>query len=135
MLPPLETLRVEPHGASIQVRVYAEDPAHDFRPSTGLLTAGAIARRTSAARPGSRTGPRSRRSTTRCSPRSSSAARHASEARRRSCETALAETTLRGLETNLDYLRQVVVEPEFRAGGFPTSFLEPRGTIARGASK
>ncbi|MEQ1653301.1 MAG: urea carboxylase [Hyphomicrobium sp.] len=27
-----------PKGASIQVRVYAEDPARDFRPSSGLLT-------------------------------------------------------------------------------------------------
>ena len=37
-LPPLETIRPEPYGASIQVRIYAEDPAHGFRPSTGLLT-------------------------------------------------------------------------------------------------
>ena len=28
----------EPQGASIQVRVYAEEPARDFRPSSGLLT-------------------------------------------------------------------------------------------------
>src|SRR5215510_9620589 len=34
----LEQLRPMPHGASIQVRIYAEDPAHAFRPSTGILT-------------------------------------------------------------------------------------------------
>jgi urea carboxylase len=38
-------------------------------------------------------------------------------------KTALAEASFAGLETNLDYLRQIVVEPEFTAGGFPTSFL------------
>ena len=37
-LPPLDELRPTPPGASIQVRIYAEDPAHGFRPSTGLLT-------------------------------------------------------------------------------------------------
>ena len=35
---PLPEQAPEPHGASIQVRVYAEDPARDFRPSSGLLT-------------------------------------------------------------------------------------------------
>jgi urea carboxylase len=34
----IETLRPEPTGASIQVRIYAEDPAHGFRPCTGQLT-------------------------------------------------------------------------------------------------
>ncbi|MGL4398107.1 MAG: urea carboxylase [Hyphomicrobium sp.] len=35
---PLPDVMSEPAGASIQVRVYAEDPARDFRPSSGLLT-------------------------------------------------------------------------------------------------
>jgi urea carboxylase len=36
-LPALKA-RLNPHGHAIQVRVYAEDPAQDFRPSAGLLS-------------------------------------------------------------------------------------------------
>ncbi|WP_301583593.1 urea carboxylase [Halomonas alkaliantarctica] len=39
-LHPLATLtqQLTPHGHAVQARLYAEDPAHDFRPSAGLLT-------------------------------------------------------------------------------------------------
>ncbi|WP_339119278.1 urea carboxylase [Halomonas sp. BMC6] len=39
-LPRLETLAqtLSPTGHAVQARLYAEDPAHDFRPSAGLLT-------------------------------------------------------------------------------------------------
>ncbi len=39
-LPDLEGLAqgLAPHGHAVQARLYAEDPAHDFRPSSGLLT-------------------------------------------------------------------------------------------------
>ena len=37
-LPPLDQASIKPSGASIQVRLYAEDPGRDFRPSSGLLT-------------------------------------------------------------------------------------------------
>jgi urea carboxylase len=118
---PLETLRVAPSGASIQVRVYAEDAAHDFRPSTGLLTDVRLP-------PGVRCDTWVERGTevtpyydpmlakiiVKGATRAEAMAR---------LETALAEASFAGLETNLDYLRQIVTEPEFRAGGFPTSFL------------
>ncbi len=38
-LPELGTFHIRPKGASIQVRLYAEDPNKNFQPSAGLLTA------------------------------------------------------------------------------------------------
>ncbi|HET9011229.1 MAG TPA: biotin carboxylase N-terminal domain-containing protein, partial [Gemmatimonadaceae bacterium] len=120
-LPPLDTLRVQPSGASIQVRVYAEDPAHDFRPSTGQLTDVRLphgVRCDTWVERGTEVTPYYDPMLAKIIVRGATRA----EAMAR-LETALAETSFAGLETNLDYLRQIVVEPEFRAGGFPTSFL------------
>ena len=37
-MPPLGTIDIRPSGCSIQVRIYAEDPAKNFQPSAGRLT-------------------------------------------------------------------------------------------------
>jgi urea carboxylase len=37
-LPPLSTLPIEQRGHAVQARLYAEDPAKNFQPSTGVLT-------------------------------------------------------------------------------------------------
>lgn len=120
-LPPLDTLRPTASGAAIQVRIYAEDAAHGFRPSTGLLTDVRLpegVRCDTWVAGGSEVtpfyDPMLAKIIVRGENREDAVTR---------MERALADTTFAGVETNLDYLRQVVAEPEFRAGGFSTSFL------------
>jgi urea carboxylase len=120
-LPPLETLRPDPKGASIQVRVYAEDAAHGFRPSSGLLTQVRLpagVRCETWVDDGTEVTPF-------YDPMLAKIIVHGvdrADAVER-LQQALAAARVDGLETNLEYLRQVVAHPEFRAGGFPTSFL------------
>jgi urea carboxylase len=111
----------EPQGASIQLRLYAEDPAQDFRPSSGLLTEVAFP-----------AGPRvdgwvaagSQVSafydpmlaklivTAPDRPAAIAALQH-----------ALDETRLSGIETNLDWLRTVVRSQPFASGQVSTRAL------------
>jgi urea carboxylase len=120
-LPPLHEIRPQSRGASIQVRIYAEDPSHDFRPSTGTLmnvTLPPRARCETWVENGTEVTPYYDpmlakiivRAVTR-----DTAVKQLTE--------ALAVTRFDGIETNLDYLRTVVADPEFLVGGYPTSFL------------
>jgi urea carboxylase len=120
-LPPIKTLRPAPEGASIQVRIYAEDPSHNFRPSTGVLTSVVLppnARCETWVESGTEVTPFYDPMLAKIIVRGATredAVRHIAD--------ALAASRFDGLETNLDYLRTVVADPEFHAGGFPTSFL------------
>ena len=64
-LPPLESSTVQPRGASIQVRLYAEDPARNFQPCSGLLTEVVFPQRCARSRPGSSAAAKCRHTTTR----------------------------------------------------------------------
>ncbi|AOF87715.1 urea carboxylase [Hydrogenophaga sp. RAC07] len=120
-LPPLHTLQPSPQGASIQVRLYAEDPAKNFQPSAGLLTEvvfPADARVDSWVERGTEVpawyDPMLAKLIVTADTRDEALTR---------MEDALDATRLAGIETNLGYLRQVVRDPVFRAGKQVTRFL------------
>jgi urea carboxylase len=124
-LPPLHTLQPSPRGASIQVRLYAEDPAKNFQPSAGLLTevvfptdAPCHARVDSWVERGTEVpawyDPMLAKLIVTADTRDEAL---------KKMEDALDATRLAGIETNLGYLRQVVRDPVFRTGKQVTRFL------------
>ena len=120
-LPPLHTLQPAPKGASIQVRLYAEDPAKNFQPSAGLLTEVVFptdARVDSWVERGTEVpawyDPMLAKLIVTADTRDEALTK---------MEDALDATRLAGIETNLGYLRQVVRDPVFREGRQVTRFL------------
>jgi urea carboxylase len=109
-------------GASIQVRLYAEDPARQFRPSTGLLTHArfaADARVETWVEDGSLVTPFYDPLLAKIITMGADRADALSRMR-----DALAGTVIGGIESNLDYLRQLVVDPVFASGGMTTRALD-----------
>ncbi|MDZ4280471.1 MAG: 5-oxoprolinase/urea amidolyase family protein [Hydrogenophaga sp.] len=120
-LPPLHTLQPAPKGASIQVRLYAEDPAKNFQPSAGLLSEVVFpndARVDSWVERGTEVpawyDPMLAKLIVTADTRDEAL---------KKMEDALDATRLAGIETNLGYLRQVVRDPVFRTGKQITRFL------------
>ena len=120
-LPPLHTLQPSAKGASIQVRLYAEDPAKNFQPSAGLLTEVVFpndARVDSWVERGTEVpawyDPMLAKLIVTADTRDEAL---------KKMEDALDATRLAGIETNLGYLRQVVRDPVFREGRQVTRFL------------
>ncbi|MBY0504872.1 MAG: 5-oxoprolinase/urea amidolyase family protein [Bryobacteraceae bacterium] len=113
---------VEPCGASLQVRVYAESPLKDFAPSPGLLTHvawPADARVETWAEAGTEVPPFYDPLVAKIIVHGATRAEAVGK-----LSQALAAAQLAGIETNLDYLRMVVESDGFAAGAFPTSFLK-----------
>ncbi len=116
------------NGASIQVRLYSEDPGKNFQPATGVLTEFVV--------------PRSARVETwvargsEVSPYYDPIAREDHRAwlgprgGAARLEETLADTRVGGLETNLDYLRQIIASPAFQAGQVHTRYLETLPYVA-----
>ncbi len=126
-MPPLSSFKVEPRGASIEARVYAEDPANNFQPTPGKLTLVAfptpdVARVETWIESGTTV-------TSFYDPMIAKIIVHGADRADalRKLSLALAETSIDGIETNLRYLREVIATPEFVSGMVTTSFL---GTFA-----
>ena len=118
---PLDQERVAPRGASIQVRLYAEDPGRDFRPSSGQLTHVAWPSETrvetwveSGAEVSPFYDPMLAKIIVKADTREA--------ALQKLCD-ALAATEIGGLETNLDYLRQLAASEVLAKGEMLTRTL------------
>jgi urea carboxylase len=127
-LPELDTLprHAEPWGHAVQARVYAEDPARDFRPSPGLLTQVAFP---------AADGDRLRIDTwvrTGCEvppwfdPMIAKLIAHAAtrDEAIAQLDAALAQTQLYGIRSNRDYLREILAFEPFAQGRAWTRCLE-----------
>jgi urea carboxylase len=122
-LAPLEALRTEPAGWSIEARVYAEDPAKNFQPAPGRLTqvkfpSPETARVETWVENGSEITPFYDPMIAKII----ATGRDRAETLER-LERALDQTKLYGTETNLRYLAQVVASETFRRGTMTTAFL------------
>src|ERR1700682_6294803 len=108
-LPQLSELRVRPAGCSIQVRVYAENPAKEFQPSAGRLTHvvwPSQARIETWVEPGTEVTPFYDAMLAKIIVHGSDRATALSR-----LSDALAQFSIAGIETNLNYLRQVTADP------------------------
>ncbi|MEP0915207.1 urea carboxylase [Leptolyngbya sp. DQ-M1] len=110
-----------PQGHSIQVRLYAEDANKNFQPSSGLLNAvdfPASVRIDAWIEAGTEVtpfyDPLLAKVIVRSDDRTSAIA---------ALQSALEQSTIAGIETNLDYLKQVIAAPKFQAGTISTKFL------------
>jgi len=120
--PDFGQVRIEPRGHSIQVRLYAEDPAHNFRPSSGLLSHVALpgsVRIDSWIETGTEVPPQ-------YDPMLAKIMTHepTREEALAAMDRALEATQVHGLETNAAYLRAIVRSDVFRQGRQFTRFLD-----------
>tara|TARA_R110001583_G_scaffold67037_2_gene192163 strand:- start:20135 stop:23737 length:3603 start_codon:yes stop_codon:yes gene_type:complete len=127
-MPPLAALAatLKPQGHAIQARLYAEDPGRDFQPCPGLLTSvsfpaadGRALRIDTWVEAGCEIPPY-------FDPMIAKVIAHASDrdAAIAGLDAALAESRLYGVETNRDYLRQILADTPFASGQPWTRCLE-----------
>ncbi|HEV3330234.1 MAG TPA: urea carboxylase [Bryobacteraceae bacterium] len=120
-MPPLPQIEVHPTGCSIQVRIYAEDSARNFQPCAGRLSEvqwPRDARIETWVESGTEVtpyyDPMLGKIIVRGPDRAAALARLGS---------ALADCRIAGIETNLEYLRQLCAAEGFAAGGVTTAYL------------
>lgn len=118
----LTSASTRPQGHSVQVRLYAEDPAHDYRPTSGTLTAvtfPADIRAETWVMAGSTV-------SAWYDPMLAKLIVHADtrEAAVAAMQAALDESRVDGIESNLRWLRDVVRSAEFVSGDVSTRALD-----------
>ena len=127
----LEQEDVEPSGHAIECRIYAEDPYHDFVPSTGTLLrwrppSGPGLRLDSGFSEGQEVSihydPMLAKLTAWAPTR---------ELSLRRMEVALSQFQVLGVITNIPLLRAAVKHPQFQAGEYDTGFLEWNPAVTR----
>ena len=117
----LSGFKAEPQGASMQVRLYAEDPGKDFQPSAGVLTEVVFspdARIETWVERGSEVSPFYDPMLAKIIVKGSDRFDALSKMQR-----ALSRTRIAGIETNLGYLDQVVRDATFMEGRQTTRYL------------
>jgi urea carboxylase len=116
-----DTDRHSPQGHSIQVRIYAEDPTKNFQPSSGTLTNVIFPEDVRCDRwveTGTEITPY-------YDPLLAKLIVHGEDRDRAiaKMQLALAHSQITGIETNLDYLSQIIIDPNFKSGNLSTKFL------------
>jgi len=124
---PLRQDEIALRGHAIEARLYAENPATGFLPSTGTLhrlhlPEGEGVRVDSGVREGDPVSPFYDSMIAKII-----ASGEDRETARARLLRALADTALVGVTTNLGFLTRVVADPEFATGGVDTGFVERRG--------
>jgi urea carboxylase len=117
----LKKFQPSPKGASIQVRLYAEDPNKNFQPSSGILTEASFpanARIESWVERGSDIPPFYDPMIAKIIVKAPTRVEAVTK-----LKAALAETKVAGIECNLEYLRQVVGSEAFAVGDIHTKWL------------
>ncbi len=111
----------KPRGASIQARIYAEQPHKNFQPSSGVLSRVVLpadARVESGFETGGEVTPYYDPLLAKVIVKGANREEAVAKLR-----AALDATHFDGIETNLDYLKTIAATDVFQAGGFPTKFL------------
>lgn len=119
-----ESLQIR--GVALQCRITTEDPANGFRPDTGRVTGyrspgGAGIRLDGGTHLGAEISPHFDSMLVKLTCRGHDFATAVGRARR-----ALAEFRVRGVSTNIPFLKAVIADPDFRAGRITTSFIDER---------
>ncbi|WP_047866088.1 pyruvate carboxylase [Rubrobacter aplysinae] len=119
--------KIRQRGAALQCRVTTEDPASGFRPDTGRISAyrspggAGIRLDGGSVYTGAEISPYFDSLLVKLTARGADLTSAASRARR-----SLAEFRVRGVSTNVAFLRAVLADPDFLSGNTTTSFIDER---------